>query len=43
MAVKEAIEEHLRPLVIGREVNRIEEMWQLDACERVLAERAGGE
>jgi mannonate dehydratase len=29
MAVKAAIEEHLAPLVIGREVERIEELWQL--------------
>jgi mannonate dehydratase len=29
LAVKAAIEGHIRPLVIGREVNRIEEIWQL--------------
>jgi mannonate dehydratase len=29
LAVKAAIEEHVRPLVIRREVDRIEEIWQL--------------
>ena len=28
-AVKTAIEQHLRPLVIGRDVQQIEELWQL--------------
>ncbi len=29
MAVKAAVEEHLRPLVIGRDVQQIEEIWHL--------------
>jgi mannonate dehydratase len=29
MAVKTALEEHLRPLVLGRDVDRIEETWHL--------------
>lgn len=29
MAVKAAVEEHLRPLLIGRDVHQIEELWQL--------------
>ena len=29
MAVKTAIEEHLKPFLIGRDVDRIEEIWQM--------------
>ena len=43
-AVVAAIDKHVKPFVIGRDVSRIDEMWQMGWMgQRLLAQRAGAE
>lgn len=40
LTVKCLIEEYLRPLLIGRDAEAIDELWQLMHQKRILAQRA---